>query len=99
MNKITVEMPLVSECMVAQCAYNVSNNCHARAITVGDGMHPGCDTFLQGSQHIRESGRIAGIGACKVDSCKFNDDLECVAESIRVGTVRNEANCITYAMR
>lgn len=99
MNKITIEMPLVSECMVTQCAYNVSNNCHARAITVGDSMHPGCDTFLPESQHIKDSKRIAGIGACKANSCKFNEDFECMAESIRVGTVRNEANCITYAMR
>lgn len=99
MNKITVEMPLVSECMVTQCAYNVSNNCHARAITVGDSMHPGCDTFLPESHHTKESQRIAGIGACKASSCKFNDDLECVAESIRVGTVRNEANCITFMTR
>lgn len=99
MNKITIEMPLVSECLVTECAYNVSKNCHARAITVGDSVRPGCDTFLPESHHIKEARRIAGIGACKATGCKFNSDFECVTDSIRIGTVRNEANCMTYAMR
>lgn len=99
MKNMTLEMPIVTECMATQCAYNVSNNCHARAITVGDSMHPGCDTFISESKHIKDSKRIAGIGACKMTACKFNDDLECVTDSIRVGIVRNEANCMTYAMR
>lgn len=100
MKKITIEMPLVSECQVTACAYNVGKNCHARAITVGDSsIHAGCDTFLQESHHISDKQRIAGIGACKATSCKFNSDFECVTESIRVGMVNNEANCMTFAMR
>ncbi len=99
MNKVTIEMPMVSKCMVNECSYNGSSKCHARAITIGDSVHPGCDTFLKGMSHTRENRQIAGIGACKTASCKFNDDLECMAESIEVGMVKNEANCMTFASR
>lgn len=99
MKKITLEMPVVSKCAASACAYNVNSNCHARAITVGDSVKPGCDTFMEGSRHIKDAERIAGIGACKTASCKFNDDLECMADSVQVGMVRNEANCVTFAMR
>lgn len=99
MNKITLEMPMVTNCMASECAYNVNSSCHARAITIGDSAHPGCDTFLKGSRHIMQAQRIAGIGACKTASCKFNDDLECMADNVQVGMVSNEANCTTFALR
>ena len=99
MNKITLEMPLVSKCMASECAYNAYSSCHARAITIGDSTHPGCDTFLKGSRHIRQAQRTAGIGACKTASCKFNDDLECMADNVQVAMVSNEANCTTFALR
>jgi hypothetical protein len=99
MNKITIEMPMVSKCMVSECSYNTGNKCHARAITIGDSVHPGCDTFVAGATHIKQAQRTAGIGACKTASCKHNEDLECMAESVQVGMVRNEANCMTFALR
>lgn len=99
MKKITIEMPAVTKCMASECAYNVNSNCHARAITIGDSAHPGCDTFLKGTRHIKQVQQIAGIGACKTATCKFNDDLECMAENVQVGMVKNEANCTTFALR
>jgi hypothetical protein len=100
MKKVIIEMPLVSECLASQCAYNVNQNCHARAITVGDtSKHAACDTFMNESHHIHDTKRVAGIGACKATSCKFNDDFECMTETIRIGMVMNEANCMTFAMR
>lgn len=99
MKKITIEMPLVKKCSADECAYNIANNCHARAITIGDSIHPACDTFLDGGHHTKLASQIAGIGACKTAGCKFNDDLECIADSIQVGMVRSEANCMTYALR
>ncbi len=99
MNKICLEMPPVTKCMASECAYNVDRNCHARAITIGDATRPGCDTFLKGSAHIRKAQQIAGIGACKTSSCKFNDDLECMADNVQVGMIQSEANCTTFSMR
>lgn len=71
MNELILEPPLVSVCEVSDCAYNLGSNCHARAITIGNGAHPGCDTFFSESHHIRKGEQIAGIGACKVASCQL----------------------------
>jgi hypothetical protein len=99
MKRIMIEMPVITECQVSTCAYNVNKNCHARAITVGDSIHPGCDTFLKGPRHTSHPEQIAGIGACKTSICKFNDDFECMADSVKVGMVKNEANCMTFSTR
>ena len=97
MKTITIETPLVSECSVTECAYNLNSDCHARAITIGDGMHPGCDTFFDNRNHTKAAMRMAGIGACKVEACKFNDDFECITENIRVGRSKGEISCLTFA--
>jgi hypothetical protein len=97
--KITIEMPIVSECAVTECAYNADRSCHARAITIGDGVHPGCDTFLSSGMHSKETKRTAGVGACKVTGCSHNDDFECMADSIHVGIQEDQVNCLTYKSR
>ncbi len=99
MKMVILEMPMVTKCLATTCAYNRDSNCHARAITVGDEILPGCDTFLQGSQHAKNAEQVAGVGACKTTNCKYNDDLECTAESIHVGVIKNQANCMTFALR
>lgn len=93
--KFVIEMPDVSACGVGECAYNVDGDCHAKAITIGDGVHPGCDTYLTASHHTR-GGSTAGVGACKVERCRHNDDLECGAPSIHVDTEAGDAVCTTF---
>jgi hypothetical protein len=98
--KMTIDMPFVAECMVKDCAYNLESKCHARAITIGDGVNPGCDTSLLGATgHMHERQHIAGVGACKISGCSFNNDLECTAESISVNKVKGDIRCMTYAPR
>lgn len=99
MNKLLLETPLVTQCDVNACSYNVNSNCHARAITVGNGAHPGCDTFFAASGHVQNAEYIAGIGACKVSGCRFNDDLECTTTNIKVGMVQSQATCVTFTPR
>jgi len=99
MNRVAFDMPVVGECSVAECAYNVNNCCHARAITVGDAVHPGCDTYLVATLHSRDTTRHAGVGACKMSACQHNDDYECTAEQIAVGHARHVASCLTYRKR
>lgn len=94
--KVTIDMPVVSGCAISQCSYNVNQACHARAITVGNGIHPGCDTFLDAGSHTREKQRQAGVGACKVASCSHNQDFECMAETINVG---GGVECLTFTPR
>jgi len=99
MKHMTIDMPIVSECLASECAYNVGMNCHAKAITVGNSLHAGCDTFFSGSGHTKETARTAGIGACKSTNCTFNEDLECTTDSIRVAPAGQEVNCMTYSPR
>jgi hypothetical protein len=92
----TIEMPEVKDCSVTQCVYNVKSKCHARAITVGDGVVANCDTFFNGSPHTK--GKItAGVGACKVSGCTYNNDYECQASNVSIGIENNEAKCLTYS--
>ncbi|MFS1524208.1 DUF1540 domain-containing protein [Microbulbifer sp. 2304DJ12-6] len=92
---IATDMPEVSKCAVTQCAYNANDGCHARAITIGNGADPDCDTFLANAKHT-SSARTAGVGACKMEGCKFNDDFECSADSIQVGRNGSANNCLSY---
>lgn len=96
--KTTVEMPAVQTCTVAECAYNADSRCHAKAITIGDGVHPGCDTFMDGADGHTALNVTAGVGACKVTGCSHNSDLECTAESISVA-MEAMAKCTTYVPR
>lgn len=97
--EITVEMPMIKNCDVSECVYNVKSACHAKAITVGDGVHPGCDTFMKASGHVKNSGIKAGVGACKVTGCNYNSDFECSAEGITVSQQAGMVHCMTYMPR
>jgi hypothetical protein len=97
--KIMLELPAVDECSVADCSYNTGNSCHARAITIGNGATPQCDTLYCGSRHIHDTNTQAGVGACTVSKCSFNDDLECTADSITVGLIDGNVDCLTYLAR
>lgn len=97
--KVTLDMPIVSGCDATDCAYNVERGCHARAITVGDGDSPRCDTFLGASSHTGMTSLTAGVGACKVSVCSHNRDFECMAADIGVGTAGGEVHCLTFSPR
>ncbi|WP_237066359.1 DUF1540 domain-containing protein [Microbulbifer guangxiensis] len=93
---IATDMPEVAKCVISHCAYNADESCHARAITIGDGPDPDCDTYFDSSKHT-ESDRTAGVGACKMEDCAHNDDFECTADAIQVGQNGNAVNCLTYS--
>lgn len=99
--QVTIDMPRVASCAVTNCAYNKESSCHARAITIGDARRPGCDTFLDSSNHCSETKRIAGVGACKVADCRHNRDFECDASEIEVGYAGpgKDVLCLTFAQR
>lgn len=92
---ITVTLPEVSACTATTCGYNVEGRCHACAITIGDGDHPMCDTFMPERHHVRRL-PVAGVGACKVSACVHNRDRECAATSIRVTLHRDHPDCATF---
>jgi len=90
------QVPNVMRCDVETCAYNKQRNCHAFAITIGDGERPRCDTFTKDF----ESGGLfeakAKVGACKVAVCEHNKNLECQAKGIHIGRAEDEADCLTF---
>lgn len=92
--KMTFEMPCIKTCSVTECAYNHDKTCHARAVTVGDGTHPGCDTFFNCGKHCGSTS-AAGVGACKVSACIFNEDFECQATEIEISSDSSGAICKT----
>ena len=93
-----VELPAVRTCAVVECSYNREKLCHARAITVGDDTTPNCDTFFTASRHAQAE-IAAGVGACKIDVCSYNDDFECQAPSIVVDRVLGRPHCVTFNQR
>lgn len=93
--EITLNVPVIAGCEVRDCAYNTDNTCHAKAITVGDGVSPSCDTMVRHDMEPNEM-NIAGVAACKVRDCVFNNDLECDAAHVFVGRHGDGAVCVTY---
>lgn len=98
MKRISIQIPLISECSVMDCGYNRNASCYARAITIGDGENPNCDTYFNTSdlsQHAKSRSNPAGVGACKVSACRFNHDYECMTDEIMVGS----GHCLTFMRR
>lgn len=96
-----VSMPSITRCEVNECAYNNDKNCHASAINVGGpgDACPKCDTYFSADSKGGHKNRIAGLGACKVGACKFNELFECVAPGVQVKLHENHADCITFVAR
>lgn len=95
-----IEMPKVINCTVTNCAYNTTQICHAMAITIGDiSTRPKCDTFFQTTIHGGSKDATAGVGACKISDCGYNQELECSAQNIKVGMQSGSAECLTFKKR
>ncbi len=93
-----MEMPKVVSCNVIECAYNQNDQCHAMAVNVGE-EKPVCGTFYESSQKCTGMEASAGVGACKMDDCIYNDCLMCAADSIEVEWQDENAKCLTFKRR
>lgn len=92
-----MDMPIVNECAVQDCAYNLDHACHALAITVGDVRHAHCDTFFTAPSKGGDPSATGHVGACKMADCRHNVDFECHAPGIAVGHHQTDADCLTFA--
>lgn len=90
-------MPIIDECEVTGCAYNLERSCQARAITVGDGIHPACDTYYSRDRHVVNRHPGSGVAACHVEACVHNQDLECQADRIHIASHDGHADCATFS--
>ena len=91
-----MEMPKIQRCSAMECAYNSEGVCHAIAITVGDALHARCDTFFRRELKGGVRDMTGGVGACKMEECWFNKDLECSASSVNIGLQEGHAECMTF---
>jgi hypothetical protein len=91
-----MEMPVVNECAVQECAYNRDRACHALAITVGDRQHAHCDTFFAVGFKGGDPAATGRVGACKMSDCVHNIELECQAPGIMVGYQQDVVDCLTF---
>lgn len=90
-------MPPVNLCDMTECFFNQGRKCHASAINIG-GSHPQCDTFTASGKHASPA-PTAMVGACKVEQCRYNTDMQCTAQSIAVGQHLMHADCKTFEAR
>jgi hypothetical protein len=94
-----MDLPLVSECTVHRCSYN-HDGCHAGAITVGgEGSQASCETFVPLDVKGGLAAVLAHVGACTRVDCVHNVALECAADAVRVGSIADPADCLTYTAR
>jgi len=91
-------MSEVLDCSVTECAYNVDRKCRTMAINVG-GSGPLCDAFIRHSSKAGMQNINGGVGACKMENCKYNKSLECSAEGIHVELLKDKAECITFTAK
>ena len=92
-----MDMPVVNQCAVEDCAYNQDHTCHALAITVGDTVNARCDTFFSSTAKGGDPSSTGRVGACKVAACRHNVQFECGAPGITVGYQQSEVDCLTFA--
>lgn len=90
------DLPAVHECAAEGCSYNHETACHAGAITI-NGTQSACGTFIDLGVEGGLTKSVARVGACHRTECTHNSDLECSADSIRVGPGADAADCLTYA--
>ncbi|MDX1763698.1 MAG: DUF1540 domain-containing protein [bacterium] len=73
------QMPMIVSCTGSDCSYNKDMICNAMAVTIGEEGEAICDTYYHGSRRIAYPETVSFVGACKMESCRFNRYLECTA--------------------
>jgi len=95
--RMTLDMPRVSGCDNAKCAYNTDLQCHARAVTLSSGIIALCETYHVASLHVRNVQRIAGVGACKNSECRHNEDYECIRDEMYIAEIDGRFGCSSFS--
>jgi hypothetical protein len=92
------QMPPIMQCEAKECAFNRTSKCYAFAIKVGgtEDLRPKCDTFFKTRTECGKDDIGAGVGACKVLTCKFNELLLCRAPNVNVQVYNGQAECASY---
>ncbi len=92
-----MDISRIANCNMSSCSYNMNNQCHTPAISVGP--HAMCNTFYMAKSRGGFNDTMGGIGACVASNCKFNDRLECKASNVNIGAHDAHADCQTFGAR
>lgn len=92
------QMPPIVQYEEKECGFHRTSKCNAFAITVGgpEDLRPNCDTFFQTKTQCGKVNIFAGVGACKVLTCRFNELLMCLAPDVKIQVYNGQAECATY---
>lgn len=85
----------VKDCSVGMCAYNRDNKCFALAVDINDAPIA-CSSFVNSTTKCAIPDISGLVGACKANTCRFNNYSECSADSICVQWSGNCARCATF---
>lgn len=75
------KMPMIVSCSGSDCSYNSNSTCNAMAVTIGERREAVCDTYYRTDHKIAYPDTTSFVGACKMENCRFNRNLECTAYS------------------
>ena len=75
------KMPLIVSCTGSDCSYNRNLICEAMAVNIGADRQAVCDPFCQTDHKIVHPAAVSFVGACKMERCRFNRNVECTAFS------------------
>ncbi len=94
------KMPLIVSCTGSDCAYNRDLTCNAMAVTMGADRQAVCDTFYRSDHQVAHPDSVSFVGACKMEGCRFNRNLECTAFSgVSLVGDNGRVRCHTYEAR
>ena len=97
-------------CNVTNCSHNKSSVCYSNIVNIKGGQakearHTACGNFLDMKDYSNLTNNTNACGpcdslVCSVQSCVYNKNQACTAESINVDghnvVVYTEANCSTF---
>jgi hypothetical protein len=89
LNSVTSSLPSVDDTVAIEWAYYAF-------ITLA---HAGCETFVALDVKGGLAAVLAHVGACTRVGCVHNVALECTADTVRVGSIADPADCLTYTAR
>jgi len=96
-----VDLGIVSQCNVVNCAYNKGQQCTAGAIdvTFSDDLAQ-CYTYTteERSFSVQVSKGAGDVSQCDVIDCLYNEGQRCTAETIAVTFMKGTAQCATYTL-
>ena len=101
------------DCKVDNCSHNKQGTCYSNRINVGGkgakkDLNTCCGSFLDKANYSTLTNNTTGSGQCdclicSADTCYYNDNKSCNAETILVSgnnvNIYTETSCLTFRLK